>query len=324
MMASKIVNSDVVKHCKHLVPDMSYSKHKGQCGRVGIFGGSKDFTGAPYFAGMSSLRTGADLIFVFCVQAAAQPIKSYSPELMVVPYLDIEMPEEEEQNWLTKLHSAVIGPGLGKHIDVMNKIQSLIPKLRSANIPLVFDADGLYFLAENPTILKDYSNDVYLTPNTNEFRILSKAILKEDDLTVSDYECVGRLLSREIGPRVTILIKGERDVIARGETVLSYETTKGSPRRCGGQGDILAGCLGTFAFWATQVDQKDGKDAPQLYAALAAATIVRVCNRYAFEDKGRGMITTDMLEKLPIVFDKLFDDKWKYLIDQNNLLLNKK
>lgn len=323
-MASNIVNSEVIKNCKFLVPELSYDKHKGQSGRIGVFGGSKDFTGAPYFAGMSALRTGADLIYIYCVQGAAQPIKSYSPEMMVVPYLDVEMPSEEQETWFKKLHSAVIGPGLGRDVSVFNKITTLVPVLQSAKIPLILDADGIFFLTQNPTILKDYSNDIYLTPNAHEFEILANAILPGEEFSVDDQEQIGRLLAREIGPRVTILLKGERDMIIRGDTVLNFETTKGSPRRCGGQGDILSGCLATFAYWATQVEQKDGRDAPQLYAALAASTIVRVCNRYAFEEKGRGMVTSDMLDKLPLAFDNLFDDKWKYLIDQNKLLLNKK
>jgi ATP-dependent NAD(P)H-hydrate dehydratase len=323
-MASNIVNSDVIKNCKPLIPELSYSKHKGESGRIGIFGGSKDFTGAPYYAGMSALRTGADLVFIFCAHAASQPIKSYSPELMVVPFLDVDVPKEEEMGWLKKLHAGVIGPGLGRDPNVMNRIKQLIPSLKSANIPLVFDADGLFFLAENPTALKEYSNDVYLTPNAHEFKLLCDAVLKGEDIVVTDYEHTGVLLSNAVGPRVTVLIKGERDLIVRGDSVLNYENTKGSPRRCGGQGDVLSGCLGTFAYWATKVEQKEGKAAPQLYAALAASTIVKVCNRFAFEDKGRGMLTTDMLEKLPVVFDNLFDDKWKYLIDQNKHLLNKK
>lgn len=31
--------------------------------------------------------------------------------------------------------------------------------------------------------------------------------------------------------------------------------TKGSPRRCGGQGDILSGTMGVFNFWAHQISQ---------------------------------------------------------------------
>lgn len=323
-MASNILNSDVIKRCKSLIPELLYSNHKGQCGRVGVFGGSKDFTGAPYFAGLSALRTGADLIYVFCSQAAAQPIKSYSPELMVVPYFDVEMSCEEEHSWLKKLHSAVIGPGLGQDEKTFTKINTLIQTLKTLSVPLVIDADGIVFLAKNSGILKDYPKDVYLTPNVHEFRVLCEAIFPCEEIDVTDYKIIGPRLCNVIGDKITILIKSDCDVVVRGDAVLKYEATKGSPRRCGGQGDILAGCLGIFAFWATKVPQRVGEAAPQLYAASAASTIVRLCNRYSFENKGRGMTTTDMIEKLPLVFDSLFDDKWKYLIDQNNLLLNKK
>ena len=64
---------------------LSSSSHKGSSGRIGILGGSERYTGAPYYASMASLRVGADLAFCFCAQEAALPIKSYSPELMVLP-----------------------------------------------------------------------------------------------------------------------------------------------------------------------------------------------------------------------------------------------
>lgn len=48
-----------------------------------MFGGSKDYTGAPFFASMSALRTGADLAYVLTAEEAAPALKAYSPELMV-------------------------------------------------------------------------------------------------------------------------------------------------------------------------------------------------------------------------------------------------
>jgi NAD(P)H-hydrate repair Nnr-like enzyme with NAD(P)H-hydrate dehydratase domain len=47
----------------------------------------KRYTGAPYFASYSSLKVGADLAYVFTTQDASIPIKSYSPELIVLPIL---------------------------------------------------------------------------------------------------------------------------------------------------------------------------------------------------------------------------------------------
>ena len=44
-------------------------------------------SGAPYYAAISSLKAGADLSHVYCMEAAASVIKSYSPELIVHPVL---------------------------------------------------------------------------------------------------------------------------------------------------------------------------------------------------------------------------------------------
>ena len=71
---------------KLVVPPLSNSLHKGQMGRIGILGGSEEYTGAPFYAAKSSLMLGADLSFIFCAEAATIPIKSYSPEVMVVPF----------------------------------------------------------------------------------------------------------------------------------------------------------------------------------------------------------------------------------------------
>jgi hypothetical protein len=57
-------------------------------GRIGVIGGSIDYSGAPYYAAIAALKMGADLSWVYCSQAAAVPIKSYSPELIVVPFYE--------------------------------------------------------------------------------------------------------------------------------------------------------------------------------------------------------------------------------------------
>lgn len=72
-----------------IVP-LTFDSHKGASGRVGVLGGSAQYTGAPYYAAMASLKAGADLAYVFCAQEACLPIKSYSPELMVAPVYSAE------------------------------------------------------------------------------------------------------------------------------------------------------------------------------------------------------------------------------------------
>lgn len=52
---------------------------------------------------------------------------------------------------------------------------------------------------------------------------------------------------------VPILAKGEKDLFTAGGDVFELNQPQGSPRRCGGQGDILAGALAVSVFWGNQV-----------------------------------------------------------------------
>jgi ATP-dependent NAD(P)H-hydrate dehydratase len=87
------------------VPALDGDSHKGQHGRVGVIGGSVDYTGAPYYAAESALRFGADLSFVFCAKQAMVPIKSYSPELMVTAFYDADNIEDQQDKVLMRLHA---------------------------------------------------------------------------------------------------------------------------------------------------------------------------------------------------------------------------
>lgn len=78
-MSSRSLLSEV----KQLIPPLSDALHKGQAGRVGIVGGSRDYTGAPFFASMSCMRFGADMSHTICEPEAGNVIKTYSPDLIV-------------------------------------------------------------------------------------------------------------------------------------------------------------------------------------------------------------------------------------------------
>ena len=56
-------------------------------GNIGIIGGSFEYTGAPFYCAMSSLRAGCDLSHIFCHKDASI-IKSYSPDIVVHPIFD--------------------------------------------------------------------------------------------------------------------------------------------------------------------------------------------------------------------------------------------
>ena len=70
---------------KESFPPLHPLSKKGQNGRVAVIGGSEEFTGAPYYAAISSLKVGGDIAHIFCSKSASTAIKSYSPEVIVHP-----------------------------------------------------------------------------------------------------------------------------------------------------------------------------------------------------------------------------------------------
>jgi len=113
---------------QNLIPSLHQgsTRYKGQNGRILVIGGSRDYTGATYYAGQSALKYGADLATVLCSKEASIPIKSYSPELMVTPLYDDNIFKNENhrdameevtkiiEERLQRAHVLVIGPGLGR------------------------------------------------------------------------------------------------------------------------------------------------------------------------------------------------------------------
>lgn len=99
--------SKLLNLVRSLVPKLTTDRYKGQNGRIGIIGGSLEYTGAPYFAAISAMKVGADISHVFCHNNAAPVIKSYSPDLIVHPVLNCSDAVEKIIPWLERLHVIV-------------------------------------------------------------------------------------------------------------------------------------------------------------------------------------------------------------------------
>jgi NAD(P)H-hydrate repair Nnr-like enzyme with NAD(P)H-hydrate dehydratase domain len=84
-------------------------------------------------------------------------------------------------------------------------------------------------------------------PSIDPFSESLRAELLSKDPVVS-----ARAVSLALGG-VPVLAKGEKDIFTAGGDVFEMNQPLGSPRRCGGQGDILAGTLGVAVFWGNQV-----------------------------------------------------------------------
>ncbi|KAL7030549.1 hypothetical protein ACKWTF_006704 [Chironomus riparius] len=291
-----------MERAKKIVPKLTNDMHKGEAGRIGIIGGSLEYTGAPYYAGIAALKVGCDLVHIFCPQSAALAIKSYSPELIVHPLLDSDNALDLIEPWLSRLHVLVIGSGLGRDRNILHTVSELIMCCKKSQKPLVIDADGLFLITQNTSLLNDYQN-VILTPNAMElFRLIGDTNEKL------------HALSEKIGKNVIVLEKAMNDRIYDTETMSKVECPQGGTnRRCGGQGDLLAGAVAVFYHWALNLTNKDNSGQPihdfnpAIAACYGATYLIKYCNRLAYEKYGRSMTAVDMIDCIHTGFNEYFE-----------------
>lgn len=292
-----------------ITPPLDLSKHKGQAGKIAVIGGCREYTGAPYFSAISALKIGADLSHVFCTKDAAPIIKSYSPELIVHPLLEesYSVRDEEKKStlenvineigkWMQRFDCLVVGPGLGRDPFLLDCVGNIMKLARQSEIPMVIDGDGLFLVTNSLDLVSGYPLTI-LTPNLNEYKRLVEKVL---DCEVDENAASEQLLALAKRIGVTVFRKGKYDQISDGNTVKSF-TIWGSPRRCGGQGDILSGSVAVFLSWAHRyISSAEGKltTSPTVAGCIAGSALMRKAAALAYEKKKRSTLTSDIIECL--------------------------
>ncbi|KAL0257323.1 hypothetical protein SLS55_008134 [Diplodia seriata] len=259
-------------------------------------------------------KLGADMSHVICEPGAGAVIKTYSPNLMVHPYMrqtknlasgeSAEAVHDEVTGMLSRLHVIVVGPGLGRDRLMQDTAARVLREARRQNIPFVLDADGLMIAQEQPEIVDGYKECI-LTPNVVEFGRLAKS--KGIEIEGGDPTTLCERLAKAFGG-VTIIQKGSKDYISNGEHTLVSDG-EGGYKRSGGQGDTLTGSLATLlAYRKAYLDRlwdHDNSLSPSELLALAAyggSAITRECSRLAFKEKGRSLQAGDLTEHVHEAF----------------------
>lgn len=165
---------------------------------------------------------------------------------------------------MSRLHVLVVGPGLGREEYMQNYARTAIGIARKNAMFLVLDADALWLVTQDPSIIKGYRR-VVLTPNVMEFKRLCEKL--QIDEGAKKEEKAG-MISRVLGG-ATVVEKGAKDIVAvdttgeaadpgqskveSGEKEAVKEQievdVQGGYKRCGGQGDVLSGTIGTMMAW---------------------------------------------------------------------------
>ncbi len=228
--------------------------HKGDAGRVLVIGGRLGMTGAAVLAARGAHRMGAGLVKVATTDAATA---AHLAETMVTTLPgEAEACAELLRELVQKADAVVLGPGLGRDETAAWIVETV---LRSCEVPLVIDADGLWHLGALGQVAAAGRAWV-LTPHPLEM----SRLLGVDTKTINDDRVASARRAAAMF-NAWVVLKGPGTVISDAESswVMPYMTpTLG----VGGTGDVLAGAL------AARLAERNG-DGPRMVRSRLASAV---------------------------------------------------
>ncbi len=258
--------------------------HKGDYGHIGIVGGAAGMSGAALLAGSAALRAGAGLVTLFSHPDHAAWINLSRPELMTASVSD-----PAELVSLTRRATVLAaGPGLGREAWGRAAFEYAVNDPR----PLVLDADGLNWLAENPRVRRDW----VLTPHPGE---AARLLGSDVDRVQADRFAAAREIAVRYG--AVVVLKGNGTLVCADEKYAGDEHgSRGGPMglcRAGnpgmasaGMGDVLTGVIAALL----------GSGMPIYQAASAGVFIHATTADLAAVQLGEaGLIAGDVIDALP-------------------------
>ena len=213
------------------LPKIPENAHKGTNGHVGIIAASFGLEGAAHLAAISALRSGAGKVSLLVPSECAAFFAGRPSESMLCAK-GFDYIEE----FIKDKDVVLFGPGIGRDIKIKDYLEKLLSLCR---IPLVIDADGLYYLTNK--MLTTATCPVLLTPHVGEacrlFNVSSEELLKKPVFYAYNYIK---------GTNSTILLKSDFNLACSQE--FAAKTHFGScALATAGSGDVLAGICASLA-----------------------------------------------------------------------------
>jgi ADP-dependent NAD(P)H-hydrate dehydratase / NAD(P)H-hydrate epimerase len=262
--------------------------HKGDYGHLLVIAGSVGKTGAAVMACQAALRMGAGLVTLAIPKSLNAILEMKLTEVMTEP-----LPETPKQTLSLRAFPAIvrlcenkraviIGPGLG----TLKETQSLILKLiRTLDLPIILDADGLTALATQPKTLPIKNRSLMLTPHPGEMARLIRSQVKD---VLEDRVGLSRNFSQS--QHVHLILKGHPTLISTPKGEVYINPTGNPGMASGGTGDVLTGMIGGLVCQGFDI-------LPSLQIAVYLHGMAG--DEGAQEMGEKSLIATDIIEKIP-------------------------
>ena len=220
-----------------ILPKRGKDTSKNDYGSLLVLGGSVGYTGAPTLCARAAVRAGAGRVYLGVPESIYTITAVKNDEAMPFPLPDQEGKLSQDAltaiiDRMKKCDVTVFGPGLGRTEETFRLVRAVV---RAADKPLVLDADAIFAVSRDLSLLDRAKAPIYLTPHDGEFMSLFG-------------ERAGRDRPAETtafakAHRCTVIRKGAETICARpdGRTVVLHADNPGMAK--GGSGDVLAGIL---------------------------------------------------------------------------------
>ncbi len=206
--------------------------HKGTFGHALLVCGSKGKIGAAILSARACLRAGVGLLTCRVPGCGLDVMQTSVPEAMC-------QTDPSESHWSCppedgSQYSCIgIGCGIGQHEATALALETL---LKSADKPIVLDADALNLLAKNPDWWAFLPKNSILTPHLKEFERLFGS-------TSNGFERLALQQQKAQEHGLVIVLKGAYSSIACPDGSVWFNSTGNPGMATGGSGDVLTGIL---------------------------------------------------------------------------------
>ncbi len=224
------------------IPDRSADSHKGTFGHLAVAAGSIGMSGAVTLSAFGGLRIGTGLVTMLVPESINPIVEIKVTEAMSIPIAEgskgkfgLKSRDKVLQE-IGKRDALVLGPGIGRDDDTVLFVREL---LESVECPVVLDADALYAVSKDLSLLKKAKNDIVLTPHPGEMAMLLGTATSE---VQSNRLEVAIKFALDYG--VTLVLKGAGTVVASPNGTAYINPTGCSGMASGGVGDVLSGMIG--------------------------------------------------------------------------------
>ncbi len=267
--------------------------HKGDFGKICIIAGSVGFSGAAAIAGTSALRAGAGLVRVATPMSILPIVATLQPCFTTIALvesegkiskkaIDVVLKAAEENDVLA------FGPGVGIGPGPKVVLENL---LKTENLRLIIDADGLNNLAKLPDWPSFCKANLILTPHPGEMKRIWTGLLREP----LPQDRKTQTLEFAAATSATVVLKGHQTVVADSKKF--YINTTGNPGMAtAGAGDVLTGIISALC----------GQGLNNFDAAVLGVYVHGSAGDLATEKLGQtSLMATDIMDDLPQAFKNL-------------------